>query len=248
MSVLTYAKADRSKMNAKILVSTILTVASLWLASCASRKSPHIDPAKFNEPVRIACVGDSITYGAGIDDRERSSYPSVLGQMLGSDFTVRNFGVSGATLLKKGDKPYWLEPEFSKIADFRPNIVIIKLGTNDTKPQNAERIHEFGLDLEAMIEHFNRLPSHPRVWLCLPVPVYESRWGINEQCLSDYVIPAILKVADKKDLPVIDLHTALSNRPELFPDKIHPNAAGASLMAKTIHDAMLIKQSDRPRR
>jgi acyl-CoA thioesterase I len=235
-------------MHARSTVLFTVLAASLWLSACASRRIPNVDPSKFKEPIRVACVGDSITYGAGIEDRDQKSYPAILNRMLGSDFTVRNCGVSGATLLKKGDKPYWAEAEFTAAGEFRPHIILIKLGTNDTKPQNAEHLKEFEGDLIAMIEHFSRLSSHPKIWLCLPVPVYETRWGINEQTLTDSVIPAILKAADKKNLPVIDLHTALSDRPELFPDKIHPNAAGASLMAKIIHDAMLIKQSSRPAR
>jgi hypothetical protein len=83
------------------------------------------------------------------------------------------------------------------------------------------------------------LKSKPAVWLCLPAPVYETRWGISEKVVAEEVIPAILQVAQEKKMPIIDLHTALANRPELFPDKIHPNAAGAALMAKIIRDALL---------
>jgi acyl-CoA thioesterase I len=235
-------------MNIRTTLGLTTLVLALFACSCASHRAPNVDPAKYKGTIRVACIGDSITYGDGIDQREQKSYPAVLGRMLGTDFAVRNFGVNGATLLKKGDNPYWTQSEFAAASEFRPDIVLIQLGTNDTKPQNASHLSEFEADLAAMVDHFNRLPEHPRVWLCLPVPVYETRWGINEQTLSDNVIPAILLVADKKKLPVIDLHTALSNRPDLFPDKIHPNASGASLMAKVIQDAMLIRQSNRPRR
>lgn len=56
---------------------------------------------------RIACVGDSITCGAAIRDRAKNCYPKVLGGLLGGKYSVRNYGVNGATLLRKGDKPYW---------------------------------------------------------------------------------------------------------------------------------------------
>lgn len=212
---------------------------SLWLTGCASHKAPTIRAEDYRETVRVACVGDSITYGAGLEDRDRDNYPAVLNRLLGSRFEVRNFGVSGATLLKKGDKPYWQEPAYAAAGDYHPQIVIIKLGTNDTKPQNASHLDEFEQDLQEMVRHFARLPAQPKVWLCLPVPVYETRWGINDQTLTDEIIPSILKVAEDNHLPVIDLYTALANRPSLFPDKIHPNAAGAALMAQTIHDALV---------
>jgi len=186
------------------------------------------------EPVRVACVGDSITFGAGVQDRAKNSYPVVLGTLLGPGYDVRNFGVSGATLLKKGDKPYWKLGAFKQATDFAPNIVVIKLGTNDTKPQNWKHAADFGPDLAAMADHFAALPSKPAVWLCLPVPVYQTRWGINEKTLTGEVIPIIRAVAKKKKLKGINLYSALSGKPELFPDKIHPNAAGAKLIAQAV--------------
>ena len=63
-------------------------------------------------PMRIACIGDSITFGAGIEGRENNSFPAQLGTMLGKTYEVKNFGVSASTLLKKGNKPYWRRPQF----------------------------------------------------------------------------------------------------------------------------------------
>lgn len=220
------------------LLAALLPV--LW-TGCASKPiPPRIDTFNRTTPLRVACVGDSITFGAGIENREVNSYPHVLGLLLGDKFDVRNFGVSGATLLKNGDHPWWKTQAFTDATAFNPELVLIKLGSNDTKPQNW-KTHggEFVADLTALVEHFQKLPSKPQVWLIQPVPVYEDRWGINEKDLMDGVLPAIQRVADKKKLPVIDLNAALSDRPELFPDKIHPNAAGAKLMAQTIRKALL---------
>ena len=189
--------------------------------------------------IRVACVGDSITFGSGVAGRESNSYPAVLGKLLGKKYDVKNFGVSGATLLKKGDKPYWKEGAFKKATDSRPNIVVIKLGTNDTKPQNrTNAMSEFAADLTAMVEHFAALESKPKIYLCLPVPVYKTQWGINEESIAGEVIPAIRKVAAEKKLKLIDLHTALSDKKAMFPDNVHPNAAGAKLMAETIYAAI----------
>ena len=187
------------------------------------------------EPIRVACVGDSITYGAAIKNRAANCYPTVLGKLLGKGYEVRNFGVNGATLLKKGDRPYWRLGAFKAATDFAPQIVIIKLGTNDTKPQNwGKAAADFEADLRALAAHFRGLPSKPKVYLCLPVPVYQDRWGINEKTVTKGVIPVIQKVAKAEKLPVINLYQALSGKPKMFPDKIHPNAAGAEVMAKAI--------------
>ena len=188
---------------------------------------------------RIACVGDSITYGAAIRDRANHCYPKVLGDLLGKGYIVRNYGVNGATLLKNGDRPYWKLGAFKQATDFGPNVVILKLGTNDTKPQNWGKVgKEYEADLRAMVTHFKSLPAKPMIYLCLPVPVYQTRWGINEKTVKGGVIPVIRKVARDENLTVIDLYQALSGKPAMFPDKIHPNAAGAKLMAQTIHSVL----------
>jgi lysophospholipase L1-like esterase len=186
------------------------------------------------DKIKIACVGDSITFGAGVEQREVNSYPVVLGKILGEKYESKNFGNSGATLLKNGDKPYWKLPEFKGATDYAPNIVVIKLGTNDSKPQNWKHKDEFEKDYAEMVEHFQSLPSKPKVFICLPVPVYETKWGINEPVVKTEIIPILQKVAKDKNATIIDLYAALSGKPELFPDKIHPNAAGAKLMAEAV--------------
>lgn len=193
-------------------------------------------------PIRVACVGDSITFGAGVESREKNHYPKVLGELLGAKYEARNFGRSGATLLKQGDLPYWKTREFEAATGSQPDIVVLKLGTNDSKPQNWDQHKaDFAADVRALVEHFQALPTKPRVFVCLPVPVYETKWGINEPVVKGEVIPVLQQVARDMRLPTIDLHTALSGKPEMFPDKIHPNAAGAKLIAETVAKALVAR-------
>ena len=211
---------------------------TVLLAGCAASHQ-HLRASRNGSVIRVACVGDSITYGAGVENRAENNYPKVLGGLLGAGFETRNFGVSGATLMKKGDKAYWTQPEFVKVGAFKPDTVVVKLGTNDSKPQNWGFKENFADDLREMIDTFRDLPSKPKVWVCLPVPVYETKWGINEPVVSGEIIPIIRRVAREKGVPVIDLHQALSGKPELFPDKIHPNAAGAAIIAATVKTALI---------
>ena len=134
-------------------------------------------------PVRVACVGNSITYGAGIKDRAKDSYPAVLGRLLGDQFQVKNFGFSARTLLNKGDHPYMKEKMFQDALAFQPDIVIIKMGTNDTKPGNWQYQSEFKQDLITMVSSFQALTSHPRVYLCYPATAYTVQWGINDSII-----------------------------------------------------------------
>ena len=225
-------------MSKYLKLSVVVPAALLLLTACNSAK-PTLRLVDYDRTIRVACIGDSITYGAGVENREANNYPAVMERLMGQKFEVRNFGVSGATLLAKGDNPYRKCPQYEEAARFQPDVVIILLGTNDSKPQNWEHSKEFAGDLNAMLDHFSHLPSHPKIWLCLPVPAYQVQWGINDDVIVNGVIPAIKKSAQSRGIPIIDLYYALGNRPDLFPDKIHPNAKGAELIARTVQDALL---------
>lgn len=190
------------------------------------------------DTIRVACVGNSITYGAGIKNRSVDSYPAVLGQLLGSGYLVKNAGLSGRTLLNKGDRPYMKEKMFHDVLQFRPDIVVIKLGTNDTKPHNWKFESEFKQDLSALVDSFRCLPSKPTVFLCYPAAAYSVTWGINDSIIVNGVMPYIKAVAKSKRLKIIDLHKPTMGKIELFPDKIHPNEAGAKILAATVYKAV----------
>src|SRR5438477_7762110 len=155
-------------MRLKCPMGWLLAITCFALTGCVSSKR-SLNANAYDHAVRVACVGDSITYGAGLEHRETNSYPANLGRLLGSRFEVRNFGVSGATLLKKGDKPYWSFPEFTALNAFAPDAIVLKLGTNDSKPQNWIHGDEFAGDLRQMLDSLAHLPSKPRLWVCLPV-------------------------------------------------------------------------------
>ena len=200
-----------------------------WLRSF---KAPRKDA------VRVACIGNSITFGAGIKNRSRDSYPSVLARMLGDNYWVKNFGVSARTMLNKGDHPYMNELAYKNALAFNPNIVVIKLGTNDSKSFNWKYKADFMKDAQNMINAFKGLPSQPKIYLCYPSKAYLTGDGINDDIISKEIIPMIKKLAKKNDLSVIDLHTAMDGMPELFPDRIHPNEKGAQVMAKAVYQSI----------
>jgi lysophospholipase L1-like esterase len=225
-------------LNRRRLLLSLAVLLAAPLACLAADAPKPVDPGAYKEPVRVACVGDSITYGSGVGDREKNAYPVRLGQMLGDKWNVRNFGVSGATLLKKGDKPYDKQKAYAAALEFKPDIVVIALGTNDTKPQNWKFKDEYVADYKAMIAAFREANPKVLVYACLPVPAYPGRWGINEEGIKGEVIPRVREVAKDTGVALIDLYTALSGKPELFPDTVHPNAKGAELMAAEVCRAL----------
>lgn len=219
--------------------ATLLTLICLALGSFAgfAADPDSTDPGQFPAPIRVACVGDSITLGVGADDGK--SYPSQLQALLGDKWQVQNFGVSGRTLLKKGELPYWNEQAFKDAQAFQPDVVIIMLGTNDTKPQNWVHHNEFYTDYKSLVETFKNLPSKPRVYVCRPCPVPEpGNYGINETNLQ-IEIRLVNTLAAEEKIGLIDMHAALVRKPELLPDRVHPNNAGAALMARTAAAALM---------
>lgn len=210
-------------------------------------------PAK--DAIRVACIGNSITDGSGIDMASQHGYPAILQQKLGEDYWVKNFGVSGRTMLNKGDHPYMNELAWRDALAFQPDIVIIKLGTNDSKPQNWQHGAEFKQDLVQMITELcpelAQLPKNKKkrakalaevktqIFLCTPIPAFKSTWNINDSVIVNGVIPVQQEVAKEYGLQVIDLHTLFANDGDkMVADGIHPNADGARRMAEIIADTL----------
>ena len=143
---------------------------------------------------KVACIGASITYGAFIDDREHNNYPIQLQDYLGENYEVRNFGKNGATLMRKGDRPYINNEQYRQSLAFQPDIMLIKLSANDTKPWNWKYKEEFMNDYQTLIDSYLHLDSHPRVILETPFPVRNFN-SFPISLIIDYLtkIPKILR-------------------------------------------------------
>ena len=186
--------------------------------------------------IKVACIGNSITEGADIEPGKR--YPDQLQAFLGNNYEVRNYGLGGRTLLKKGDASYWQEDKYMEALAWNPDIVIIKLGTNDSKPQNWIYSDEFETDYADFIDSFRQLPGDSKIYICTPIPVFREEWGVSQSIVSDEMIPMIRKIAQMQKVELIDLHTPLLGREALAPDGIHPNADGATVIAEEILKAI----------
>ena len=216
-----------------------------WLDA---RQSPKQDA------VRVACIGNSITDGHGIDLATVNGYPAQLQKLLGDGYWVKNFGVSARTMLNKGDYPYMNEMAWRDALAFKPDVVIIKLGTNDSKPENWQYGAEFRQDLEQMITTLRpdlaqtakkgkkskkakqgSTEGTPKIYLCTPIPAFKPTWNINDSVIANAIIPIQQEVAKKYGLQIIDLHTLYAgDGNKMLSDGIHPDARGARRMAEII--------------
>jgi lysophospholipase L1-like esterase len=180
--------------------------------------------------IRVACVGDSITEG--------TYYPMDLMILLGTNYSVGNFGVGGSAVSLDSGKPYMNENAFQEAKAFHPNIVIIMLGANDASPLNSPSNDSFVEDYVQLIGAFQMLSSKPKMYIVKPPPVFSDETGLNPEFFLKNIIPNIEKVAEQTNLPIIDVYSALANSSNFFPDGVHPNAEGAQLIANTIYKAI----------
>lgn len=195
----------------------------------------------FGQTIKVACVGNSVTFGAGIKDRATNSYPAQLQKLLGNNYEVANFGYSGATLLKNGHKPYWTKKEFKQSQDFNPNIVIIHLGLNDQGNNNwPKHKEEFIADYLEMIDAYKNLPSKPKVIICKMTPTFSGHHWFEEGMRENFqeIQSKIETIAKIANVDVINLHEPLYRFPEYFPDNLHPTKAGATLIAQKVYGSI----------
>jgi lysophospholipase L1-like esterase len=213
---------NRGKLSMKIVILSLSCVLFFAGSSIAQ--------------IKVACIGNSITAGTAVG--ANNSYPAFLQTLLGSRYAVHNDGVSATTMLKNGDTPYWKNGMLNDVFSFLPAIITIKLGTNDTKPQNWDNNYQyFKRDYGAMIDTLNLIATHPKIWLILPVPVFSTNYGIRDSALRK-IIPIIKQIASERGLPVIDANTPLKMFPNYFADGVHPSAAGEDTIAHIIYRAL----------
>ena len=191
--------------------------------------------------IKVACIGNSVTYGMTHKNPAETSYPTQLQQMLGDGYEVRNFGHSGATLLSKGHRPYINLPEYKAALEFAPDIAVIHLGLNDTDPRNWPNYRdEFYSDYINIIEAVRETNPDVKVYVCQMTPIFhwhrrfksgtrEWYWQIQE------LIPSI---AEYDAFELINLSRYLYHRPDLMPDALHPDEHGASFIAKRVYSAI----------
>ena len=185
--------------------------------------------------IHIACIGDSITYGAGVNGKKEQTWEHFLNESLGEEYQVLNYGISGRTLQEEGDYPYKADKFYPISLDSRAQIYLIMLGTNDAKPYNwnAER---FDREYDALIEEYIALPQHPQVILMSPPSCFpqastgQIAFDIDGKTV-DQIAMMTKEKAKKNKLPLIDLHEYTKAREEWFADGVHPNLEGNKAIA-----------------
>ena len=195
-------------------------------------------PLSARRIIKVACVGNSITYGTGVANREQKAYPVVLQRLLGKGYQVENFGKPGATLLRRGHRPYFAQPEFRAALQFRPDIAVIHLGINDTDPRNWPNYRdEFIPDYLALIDSLRAVNPHVRILVArlTPIGVDHPRFDSGTRKWREEISQAVQQVAEIARVEWIDFYAPLVPHPDWLPDAVHPDARGAEVLAKVAY-------------
>ncbi len=214
---------------------------------CLLPSSTH---AQEPQALKLACLGDSITWGSGVVDRENNSYPKQLGYLLGDGWEVRNFGSGGKTLLSAGDTPYVECAPFQAALAWKPDVALVLLGTNDTCNSSARPNWQHAADLEQDARELAQgvLDSNPmaRVVLCTPPPMFPDAPGLDEARVVDLrersprlaVLASALKQASAEDPRIEFLDLSHTLRAQMTVDGVHTNPFGAGAIAQRAAEAL----------
>ena len=200
-----------------------------------------VSPSAAQEKIRVACVGNSVTYGTGIKDRAHDSYPAQLQRLLGERYEVGNFGRPCATLIEKGPLPYVQVEEYQKALDFKADLVIIHLGLNDTDPICWPCYADvFNTDYRRLIQSFQTANPKARIWICRMTPIFHphKRFLCGTRDWHRQIQQHIEQVAQMPGIGLIDFYEPLHHRIELFRDALHPDPEGAAILAQKVYSAI----------
>ena len=188
--------------------------------------------------IKVACVGNSITYGSGVANREVNAYPVKLQGMLGEEYEVGSFGKPGATLLNKGHRPYIQQQEYKDAIAFAGDIVVIHLGINDTDPRNWPNYQDdFIEDYRSLIKDFREANPKARFLIARMTPLSDRHWRYESGTRDwhEQIQEAIACVARAEGIQMINFFEPLHPYPFILEDNIHPNAEGAEMLAKIVY-------------
>lgn len=204
----------------------------------------RVNPEYKDGQIKVACVGDSVTYGHSVYPWSKSNYPVLLSNMLGEDYHVCSFGVSGSTVQDSGDQPYTATKAYTESVDYEADILVFMLGSNDSKPENWKSEEEFIKAYNTLLDSYLKKDKIPTVYLCTPPTAYYPEGvteGLSNYDIQPHLVEAVAEivreVAAERKLPVIEINDLTENRRELFgKDNVHPNNEGAKAIAKEVYE------------
>jgi len=180
---------------------------------------------------RIAFLGDSITTGVGVKDSAKECYATVATQFLASKHSgiaAINLGQSGRALCQQNAD--YLETVLKQ----NPDAVVIQWGVNDQ--YWGFSVAEFTARYAALVAALRA--AKPQMSIVVMTLIADFRWTDNQEAWIGEANIALQEIAARHRCHLADTHRALDHQKIYYTDLIHPNTAGAEVMAKTIITAL----------
>ncbi len=208
----------------------------------------HNNKKPKDDKIKIACVGDSVTYGHGVANWPTNNYPAQLQRLLGDKYHVSNFGVSGSTAQNDSDKPYMETKAYQHSLSFNADIVVIMLGTNDTKTHNWEDLQAFLKDYNILINSYKQNNTNVKIFVCSPVKAFfvkenqfngASSFDIQPK-IVEQIANSIQSFCAENDYYYIDMYSNIASKEMFSRDGIHPNKEGALYIAHIVAQSIIM--------
>ena len=228
----------------KVGIPVAVTAAAYAAAKTRELTLPSKEKPHSGAPIIVA-LGDSITFGAGVKrTRKTDCWEAKLEKLFGGSYQVLNYGISGATLQNEGNKPYWNMPTkqlqgYPEAAvALEPQIILLMLGTNDTKPYNWNR-ERYEAQLDQRVKELKASGAR-LILMCPPFACptdgsEEVAFDIKNETIRDEVVPIVKKCAQDNQVECIDLYALTDGHGEYFADGVHPNSFGNRVIAAEIY-------------
>lgn len=197
--------------------------------------------------IKVACIGDSITYGHGISNWPKNNFPTVLQNLFGESYHVQSFGVSGRAVQDNSDQPYRALPHYEESITYDADIIVFMMGSNDTKPENWFGEEAFKTALLDLLDDYTQGEKKPAIYICTTPACFfmeDSEGELTSHDLrpayADIIAETVRQAAEELGYPVIDIHALTKENPQWFvKDGVHPNNEGAAAIAQAVYEAII---------
>ena len=238
------------KQIARILLIVLIAITGAFIITTATgiihignngiysaNSSSFPTASKSSSVVKVACVGDSITYGDKLDDPANQAYPAQLQKLLGKKYEVMNYGYGGTAVQKNSQSPYWDKDVYTSSQNYKPDVVFIMLGTNDTWEFNWHDADSVLTDYKSLVESYANLDSKPCIILMTEPKMFSDYKDFNDRLIK--INAAVKNYAHESGYQLIDIYNITKKHPEFFTtDGVHPDADGAKFIAEYIYSSV----------
>ena len=216
-------------------------VVKVWEAHNYVQLKP-VAKAEVEDLPIIACIGASITEGAGAGDGAQFytlSYPAQLQNALNGQYNVINYGNSGKTVRDDLGEESWLNQyQWVGVQAIVPDIAILNIGTNDSKTHNNPTYDGFYAAYKNLVDKLLQVNPDMQIIVCTVPYAYSDIWGISNENIANIIAPVQRAIAEEYDFTLVDLYEYTQNKSHLFPDGVHPNARGYEMIVKILKKAL----------